>query len=276
MRSWGAGSIAPPLAILCLVPARMQGLRRPPGGTAGQWYDKPNSTLWRHHPGRVARLPWRHSLITISTCCCPSCVCPCFKPSSNTCSPLLMQRQPVSLKVPPAVRSCPNPDTNSTEAAASTAGAGDVHAALLTQHSESSDRAGRRGGGGIGGGAPPLKSAAPPGSGTCGGGEGAGGDGLACGPPLPLLAAWRAGEAAATAVGGADASSGSAAAVPSLPLSLCNHSGGDGSSSGDGLPAGWSLLPSTQLHMMCAYNVPFMATHACLNPQVWTRGGVDA
>eukprot|EP00955_Chlamydomonas_euryale_P067739 359930-Chlamydomonas_euryale.AAC.4 len=41
-KSWGARSIAPPLAIRCLHPRLVARSVRPPSGAVGQWYDKPN------------------------------------------------------------------------------------------------------------------------------------------------------------------------------------------------------------------------------------------
>jgi hypothetical protein len=66
------------------------------------------------------------------------------------------------------------------------------------------------------------------------------------GPPLPLLTAAWGNSTSASSLQLPEA-------VPDEPASL---------------PPGWQLLPTTQLQMMAAYNVPFMATHACLNPQV--------
>ena len=46
------------------------------------------------------------------------------------------------------------------------------------------------------------------------------------------------------------------------------HCGLSHVSPGNPLPLGWQLLPHTDLQMMALYNVPFMATHALLNPRV--------
>eukprot|EP00955_Chlamydomonas_euryale_P033957 349660-Chlamydomonas_euryale.AAC.9 len=60
--SWGAGSIAPPLATLCLVPAWTHDLSRPPSRTAGQWYDKPKFHIMEPPLGRQLQGQWYYNL----------------------------------------------------------------------------------------------------------------------------------------------------------------------------------------------------------------------
>ena len=61
---------------------------------------------------------------------------------------------------------------------------------------------------------------------------------------------------------------------PPMPITSLSWPGGlpqcglSHVSPGSPLPLGWQLLPHTDLQMMALYNVPFMATHALLNPRV--------
>ena len=92
---------------------------------------------------------------------------------------------------------------------------------------------------------------------TVGGGGGGGGggsgpqqqaiNGVPPGPPLPILSSWQS-----SLAGG-------------LPATF--------SLQGSPPPAPWQALPSTDLQMLALYNVPYMATHAKLNPNGALSGG---